>query len=339
MRPERRTIQTADDKRRFGVTNRWTAGIATAVGVPLLLWLLLFLVYRQDRPDAANVAALSVLLIAPPVASYLAVMHVTRGLAALWVRVLLVYLAALAWLLAQRFLLYPWLGFDVSIGESFTNFLLLPALGIAVWLGGQAVAYRHRLERALALQQDTERRLLELQLAPHMLFNMLNTVYAALLTDREAAAGLLLAMSQALRHLTGGERRSWLPLAEELAFVENCSALERARHPASRIGIVAEGDTDAPVVPMLLATLFENALKHGRLEDGAVDIDVRASAGDTEILLQVSNRIPRAPSLAEAPGLGLANLRRRLDLAYGPRGTLRLERTDGVHVATVAIAL
>jgi hypothetical protein len=333
------SVQGLDDERRIGMTNGWIKAGLAAAGLSLLLWIALFAAYRIDRPDAASVALVTVLLVAPPLLSYLAVMQVTRE-GVLWRRLAWVYGVALAWLVVQRYGVYPLLGYPASVGESLANFILLPAFGIAAWLGAASFLYRRRLDRALALQKDTELKLLQAQLAPHMLFNMLNTVYAALLTDRDKAIDLFLAMSEALRHLTGGADRTWVPLHEEIAFIEHYSALERARHPATRIAIETEGDMDAPVPPMLLATLFENAVKHGRLDDGGLDIRVSIRADDERMELAVINlSSPRPPAADHRAGLGLANVRSRLALLYPGQAALDIAAGPDRHTATIRIEL
>lgn len=218
---------------------------------------------------------LTVLLVIPPLASYYAAMEMMRDRLALPLQISCVFVLALVWLLLQRFVLYPLAGLSISIGESMANFILLPTFGIASWLAVRSFFYRRRLADALELQAQTELRLLESQLAPHTLFNMLNTVYSVLLTDHEKAVPLFLSMSEALRHVVDRTRKPWIPLHEEMDFIENYAALERARSPdLVSIAIRAEGDLGVPVPPMLLATLFDNAVTHGRFPDGALEIDV-----------------------------------------------------------------
>lgn len=331
-------MQPAADERPIGMTNDWRLLAAAALAVACVLWTALFAAYRKDRADAYAVASITVLLVVPPLASYYAAMQLTRdwrpGLRTAGI-------AALAglWLVAQRTIVYPWFGLRASLGESVANLILLPAFGIALWFAAQGLADRRRLAQAMALQRQTELRLLDAQLAPHTLFNMLNAVYAVLLTDPPRAAPLFASMAEALRHVVDRTRERWVPLHDELAFIEHYAALERARQPQRvAIRIASDGDLDVPVPPMLLATLFENAVKHGRFEDGTLAVDVDVSVDDTTLRFSVTNRCPPAARTAPRRGLGLDNVRDRLRLIYGDRGRLEAGLDGDRYRAAIVIA-
>jgi hypothetical protein len=307
-----------------------------ALAAALALWIALFAAYRLDRADAASVASLTVLLVIPPLLSYYLAMELTSERVPLPWQIAGTFGLALVWLVLQRLLVYPLIGFSVSIGESVANFILLPAFGIAAWLGVRSFADRRRLERALELQRQTELRLLNAQLAPHTLFNMLNTVYSVLLTDHHKAVPLFLSMADALRHMVDRTRKPWIPLRDELAFLENYAALERARNPEHvTITIRAAGDVDVPLPPMMLATLFENAVTHGRFADGALRVAVEAEIEDARLRLSVTNSFP--PDRKAGAGVGLANVRERLRLLYPGRAALSTKSLNGEYFAQIDI--
>jgi hypothetical protein len=328
----------ANDERPQGMINGWAVAAAVVLAAALLLWTALFAAYRFDRPDAISVATMTVLLVIPPLASYYLAMEATRDRLSLSLQIAGTFGLAALWLIVQRLFVYPLVGFSVSIGESVSNFILLPSFGIAAWLGVQSFLYRKRLQTALALQAEMELRLLNAQLAPHALFNMLNTVYSVLLTDRDRAIPLFLSLSDALRHIIDRTRKPWIPLDEELAFIENYAALERARNPERvTIDIRVEGDRDVPVPPMLLATLFENAVTHGRFPDGTLHIEVNARIEDAEMQFSVANAYPSGRS-ASGMGVGLANVRKRLELLYSGRCRFDAGGTRGEFRARITIS-
>lgn len=333
--------QTTDDERRFGMTNDGAVLLAIGIATAAMLWTALFVAYRHDRADASDVASASVLLVIPPLLSYYLLMDLTRGRLSLARQVACVCGLALLWLAIQRGLIYPAFGFSPALGESVANLILLPVFGVASWLAVRGFRYRQRLARALDLQHRTELQLLDAQLAPHTLFNMLNTVYAVLLSDRERAVPLFLSMSEALRHVVDRMRKRWVPLHDELDFIEHYATLERARD-AGRVNIAvdARGDLEIPVPPMLLATLFENAVKHGRFADGTMDIQVSVEADETRIRLEVRNRFPHPTPvpLTTGMGVGQANVRDRLRLIYPGRSTFAIDATDGLYRAVIVIA-
>lgn len=328
-----------DEERGAITTNGWAAAAAIGLAAALLLWTALFAAYRLDRPDATAVASLTVLLTVPPLVSYYLVMELSAPRMALAAQIALVFAAALLWLAVQRGAIYPLIGFDVSIGESVANLILLPVFGIAAWLAVRSFSYRRRLDRALALQAQTELRLLGAQLAPHTLFNMLNAVYSVLLADRDKAVPLFLAMSDALRHVVDRTREPWIALHDEIDFIENYAVLERARNPERvTIAIRGEGDLSVPVPPMLLATLFENAVTHGRFPDGALAIEVEVRVTDADMTFDVTNRYPDAPGRPGGTGVGLSNVRNRLRLLYPGRSAFSAEGAEGIWRAGIRIA-
>jgi hypothetical protein len=333
-------VQEADDEQRFGVTNAQLRIAAGALGGAALLWALLFAAYRPFRPDAVDVASTTVLLTVPPLTSYFLVMEFTKSRLSLGWQIACTFAAGLLWLLVQRQVIVPQFGIDLSIGESVANLVLLPIFGISSWLAMRSLFYRRRLARSIELQAQTELRLLEAQLAPHTLFNMLNTVYAVLLADPQKAIPLFLSMSEALRHVVDRTRRRWIPLNEEIEFIENYAVLERARSPERvTIGIDTVGDLDVPVPPMLLATLFENAVKHGRFADGTLDITVSVRIAESQMSFDVVNRFPVSSGGAKNLGIGHANVRSRLQMLYPTSSEFLAVGTNGVYRASINVAL
>ena len=331
-------MQTANDERPFGVTNDGMMFLAIGLAAALMLWAVLFAAYRLDRADALAVSSATVLLVIPPLVSYYALMELTKARLPFALQVICTYGLALVWLAAQQRLIYPAFRFEVSLGESVANLVLLPAFGIASWLAMRGLLYRKQLTRSLQLQAQTELLLLEAQLAPHTLFNMLNTVYSVLLTDQEKAIPLFLSMSEALRHVVDRTRKRWVPLQDELDFIEHYTLLERARNPERvSISVEARGDLHVPVPPMLLATLFENAVKHGRFPDGTLDIEVSIDITEMQMRFEVVNRFPSGGRIDSGMGVGQTNVRNRLQLLYPGKSILHVDVKDGVYRASIDI--
>jgi LytS/YehU family sensor histidine kinase len=333
-------MHIVNDERRFDVTNDPTALILASLSAAFLLWLTLIAAYRLDRTDAVAVSSATVLLVMPPLISYYLLMEIAKKRLSISVRVVCTYVLAVAWLFVQRAVIYPAFRLGWSLGESIANLILLPAFGIATWLAVRSFCDRRHLARALELQQQTELRLLYAQLAPHALFNMLNTVYSVLLTDHEEAVPLFLAMSEALRHVVDHTRKHWIPLNEELDFIQHYAVLERARSPQGVvIRVNTEGDLDVPVPPMLLATLFENAVKHGRFPDGSLEIEVSVRIDEANMQFHVVNRFPPSMEADSGMGLGQRNVQDRLQLLYADRGLFRTHIEEGAYHASIEIVL
>lgn len=205
---------------------------------------------------------------------------------------------------------------------------------------------RERESQAARLSaQLAEARLqaLRTQLHPHFLFNSLNAVLV-LVRDRETAtaARMLERLGDLLRRVLRADAAATLPLAEELRFIDDYLAIERERF-SDRLAVtrdVAAEAEQAHVPPFVLQPLVENALRHGiaPLERGGrVAIGARREADDLVLTVTDDGVGIRRDAVVEG-GVGLRNLRERLETMYGARASVILApRTDGGAEATIRI--
>lgn len=185
---------------------------------------------------------------------------------------------------------------------------------------------KERLEAELALR-EAELARLETQMQPHFLFNTLNNLYALTLEGSEDAPEVVLHLAEMLDYVLERSDRSYVPLRGELDHLETYLELERLRH-GERVEIILDrGDIspEAHLAPLLLVPLVENAFKHGvRRSASGGWVRIRLRAEDGRLRFVVANSVPAAGgSSSDSSGIGLANLRRRLELLYP--GTHRLE--------------
>lgn len=319
------------NQRPFAVMNNIPLGISIWVLGSFAFWLLLFFTYTIDRPywTAFVGSSMNILLVIPPLTSYYLYLELCRNRLGLKWRVLGLIGMSLLWLIIQRQLIYPAFGLKPEYGENLSNFVFLTTFASFLWLGVRGFKDRARLQEALQLQQSAELRLQDSQLTPHTLFNMSNIVYAVLLRTPHQAAPLFLAMNQMLRYLVEQSPKHWTPAHAELAFMENYAMLERARDSEKvDISFDCQGDLAAPVPPMLLATLFENAVKHGRFPDGHLTIKVVLKIDDEQLSFAISNRVPCAEAPSKGLGIGLKAAKRRLQLLYPNQNTLQTWREN-----------
>jgi hypothetical protein len=196
---------------------------------------------------------------------------------------------------------------------------------------------------ALEKQQlETRLRLLQAQIEPHFLFNTLSNVRRLCQQDVAAGRGMIAQLARYLRAALPRMRDDHASLNDEIELVSDYLALQKIRM-GERLKIEfdmpqALGSADIPT--MMLATLVENAVKHGiaPLAEGGT-IRVAAAHDDDALVLTVSDN-GRGFTAASGSGVGLANIRARLDALYGPRAALRLEANSprGV-IATIRLPL
>jgi len=191
----------------------------------------------------------------------------------------------------------------------------------------------HQAARAARLESDLRQaRLsaLEAQLRPHFFFNALNTISSLVRGGQpDAAVRAVAALGDVLR---GSLKPTALEvsLRDELQLARRYLDLERARF-GEAVSFSVEADDaacDALVPPLLLQPLVENALKHGRGEDGRARIEIRASARGELLRVEVQDS-GAGPVPGAAEGIGMSNTRARLEQMYGERGRLDLTRAAG----------
>ncbi|TAK51748.1 MAG: hypothetical protein EPO27_02260 [Betaproteobacteria bacterium] len=228
---------------------------------------------------------------------------------------------------------------------------LIPALALAAGcvLYLRAHAAREELNnsvlRRASLEQQRQEarlRLLQAQIEPHFLFNTLSNIRRLCQTDAAAGRRMLAQLTRYLRAALPKFRVEEATLADEIEIVAAYLGLQK-----TRMGERLRFEIDVPpelrgvrVPPMMLATLVENAIKHGiaPLAEGG-SIRVRAAAAAGALTLEVTDD-GRGFAAGSGSGVGLANIRARLNELHGGRAALLLEAAAprGV-VATITLPL
>lgn len=176
---------------------------------------------------------------------------------------------------------------------------------------------------------------LKKQINPHFLFNALNIIgKSTVLQKPEQALELIESMSQILRYTLEKENKH-VTLQEDIDICRAYLSLQKARFSDSlsyEIDISPEAE-DAIILPMLIQPIVENSIKHGRREKACIHVFISAKLVGDDILLIVEDD-GAGFSVASLPdknstGLGLANVRQRIELEYGPSGRMEIESTLG----------
>lgn len=190
---------------------------------------------------------------------------------------------------------------------------------------------QQREYRARAREAELQR--LKGQLNPHFLFNTLNGIYALIEIAPERAQKAIHKLSRMLRYVLY-ENPSAVTLGSELEFVDNYVELMKLRLPKS-IGVEANVDggdcVNNMVCPMLFINLIENAFKHGTKSETPGPIRIDICVEEKVLKCRISNCYdPKASS--SSGGIGLVNLRRRLELQYANRFSLKIKREERFEV-------
>ncbi|MEQ1747001.1 MAG: sensor histidine kinase [Saprospiraceae bacterium] len=209
----------------------------------------------------------------------------------------------------------------------------------------QLLENRHALElRHRELEaRHAEARLANLraQINPHFLFNTLNNIYAAATLQHPNTAEMVLRLSNLLRYVTYDSQEPLVPLASEVAQVQEYIELYRLKSDeVFSIDFDVRGDLEGwQIEPLLLLPLVENALKHGNMEtypDAWLRISLQASP--SSLVFSAKNTFdPDNEQKDSIGGVGLENLRQRLLLRYPNRH--RMETGDEHNIFTAEMEL
>jgi two-component system LytT family sensor kinase len=295
------------------------AGLATSSALRLL--------YRRVARNDARIASLTIIVIAASVAG------------------------AILWNATASAILGRSLQNDSillgALGRTLPRFdgVLYHALVLLSWsllyLGARhyraLVTERERSVRAESLAREARLLALRYQVGPHFLFNALNAISTLVVTDRKTEATAMIArLADLLRISLQPADGGMIPLGSELDIVRGYVAIERVRF-GDRLDVAIDADPRAletPIPAMILQPLVENAVRHAvAVRDEPTSIVVRATVVGDTLTLSVTDDGPGITSSNEGLGVGLANIRARLDEVYGDAHWFRAGSTPagGFH--------
>ncbi len=264
---------------------------------------------------------------------------------------LIYYLDGVVHGLLYRNIVVPHMPRGKMIGSVQTIFIynkfLYTVLGIGV---AMAVKYYNRLVKSeqARVKLETEKlsseiTLLKYQIQPHFFFNTLNNIYSLIAKSPSDAQKAVHSLSKMMRYVLYENSSTEISLSKEIAFIENYDKLMRLRL-GERVKVsvnVPEDVMGINIPPLLLIPLLENAFKHGVSATEPSFIDCNVKIDNDRLVFEVSNTLfEKVNEDRSHSGIGLSNLRKRLEIIYGDNYTFVSEPNDnGVFVARLEIPL
>ncbi len=180
---------------------------------------------------------------------------------------------------------------------------------------------------------QSELNFLKSQINPHFLFNTLNSLYALTLKKSDKAPEIVLRLSEMMRYMLYECNEPKVALSKEIKYVKNYLELEKLRHGQNfNIDFNIDGSINGQTIaPLLFIPFLENSFKHGmdhQLNEGFVKIDLTIE--DEKLNLDVKNskyKMPNKPG-KKSGGIGLANVKRRLELVYPQKHGLEIKEKE-----------
>jgi hypothetical protein len=191
--------------------------------------------------------------------------------------------------------------------------------------------------KSSAAHSESELQLLQSQISPHFLFNTLNNMYGLSITQHEKIPPLLLKLSDLLRYSVYDARKSYVPMKDEIAYINNYIDFEKMRI-GERLALTTDfeefGSSEAKIAPMLLIVFIENAFKHSKNSaNEKIFVHISLKTWGNRLLFTCVNSYSRGQDKIETEhsGIGLDNIKKRLELLYDKDYHLVIEDTDNTY--------
>jgi len=194
------------------------------------------------------------------------------------------------------------------------------------------------LETQLQIK-DQELQYLKKQIHPHFLFNTLNTIYGFALKQSKNTPDIILKLSNLLDYILYQVNKPKVSLEEEIMHLQEYIALERIRFQDTlKIEFTTEKFTGEKLVPpMLLIPFVENAFKHGNLIDGFLQVNIEITIKNNSLSFIIKNTVKQDAGQHGKTGIGLENIKKRLDLIYPDAYKLEINLVDDWYIVDLYI--
>ncbi len=183
---------------------------------------------------------------------------------------------------------------------------------------------------------------LKAQINPHFLFNTLNNLYYLAYTKSDNTTEVIAKLSQMMRYMIYDSNHPKVLLTKEIEYMQNYISLERLRlNNQIPINFDVKGSAENRwIAPLIFITFLENAFKHGVSNNNPKAwVNVSIELAGNECIYKVENSKPEKTDVTEKSGIGLQNVKRRLELSYPDQYKLTTEDKKDVYFVQLILTL
>jgi len=221
--------------------------------------------------------------------------------------------------------------------------ILMMGMNVGVKLFFRQRGDRQKMEDLEKQNLEQQLEYLKYQINPHFFMNTLNNIHALVDIDSERAKQTIIELSHLMRYILYETNQPTVSLRRELTFVRHFLKLMKLRFDESVTLTYEEPDSAASglevgIPPLLLLTFIENAFKHGISHREPSFIDIKMTFEDKQLHFHCANSNFSSVSMrAQQGGVGLENVKKRLQLIYPNNHTLNIVPTDQVFTVDLWI--
>ena len=236
---------------------------------------------------------------------------------------------------------------SIDIRFLFVGLYFVIIVGVAYRQQQRILQEQNLKEQQNRIQMETELRLkeaelhlLKAQVNPHFLFNSLNSIYGLSLEKSEEAPRMIMLLSEILDYTLYGCNHEFVSLQQEIDLIKNYTAIQQGRFGDAihvNMDLQQAEHVNVLLAPLLFLPLVENCFKHcARSEMGVSEIFMKMTT-DTDLVFQLTNPLGFPPENRKKGGIGLENLKKRLELIYPQKHQLSIRTTH--HLFDVELRL
>ncbi|MBX2841764.1 MAG: histidine kinase [Flammeovirgaceae bacterium] len=225
----------------------------------------------------------------------------------------------------------------------FLAFMMTTGVSVAIKITSKWFQSEHLRKELEKEHLKSELLHLKNQLNPHFLFNTLNNIYGLIIQNQEKAQDAVHQLSKLMRYLLYDSNEKFVLLRKEIEFMHHYIDLMRLRL-MTNVSVSYEFPKnliDCKIAPLLFISLIENAFKHGvnLNEPSEIEIEMKLSA-DKKLEFYIKNTaFPKNNEDRSGSGIGLVNLRKRLNLLYPENHTFTIHQRDKYFECTLTLQL
>jgi two-component system, LytTR family, sensor kinase len=222
------------------------------------------------------------------------------------------------------------------------NVHLIAGVGVMIFLLGKWMEQQHVSERLMKEKLAAQLELLKSQVQPHFIFNTLNNIYMLSLKGSPQTSDMIYRLSALLSYMLYDAKEKTIPIEKEVDYIKNYINLEKIRY-GERLDVqlnVYNNVKGVNVPPLLVLPLVENAFKHGvsrSSTDSWVHIDI--SLKKKSLIFKIENSLSeeKVDTNGFGNGLGLENLKQRLEILYPDSYELKTMQDDCSYLAILRL--
>lgn len=224
----------------------------------------------------------------------------------------------------------------VVIGE-----IYVVALASAIKLTIDWAEEKRRNNELIQLQTKTELDFLKSQIQPHFFFNTLNNLYSLTMLKSDNAPEVVIKLSDMMQYVLYEVKEPFIDILKEINYIQSYIELEQLRF-GERVtaDIKLKGDlSEIQVPPLIYLPFVENCFKHGSKNSEKIKIKLRFETKKDLVYFSVSNSIEEETAKKVAHGIGLENVKRRLELIYGKNYRLSAKIEDQKYTVNLELPI